>query len=410
VQLTIDVTNGSRITGSSYTFGVPAGDLVVGRSSASLDTRHDLGKYGHISVKWTYTAPATTVTNAGNLCFGGSTTSITRVVASASAQLALTFPCEGVVDVALSGTNLDLDSGQGLYASTSSQAPNPNIYYTLVSGSQTSSTGQLSVSGMKTTTTSLLFVDISTTSTASTGLLRSSHFASASLPASGLSTTNAAGKVSGTLTYSGSLGSTHLVVTGGDRNVSMTQSVRCLNPGADKADLNKAVSVQLAQGTVSGSANLRVCSAIKTTFGNGDTGTVMVIGPASSTTPAAGATPPAGVTPPTTGGSLPGAINVGNFPAITAISPAPGTPMSATPTITVTFAAALPAGAQLHIILLPSGGSAGMPAQLPNPVVSGNTATVTVTTALQAGTYKLLVSATDGSGGSSIYQGTYTVS
>ena len=418
VQLTIVVANGTGLSGGSYTFGVPASDLVVGRGSASLDTHHDLGKYGHLSVNWTYTSHATTVTNPPNPCYSmGAPTTITRVVASATAQLNLTIPCTGVVDVTLSGTNLDIDSGQGLYAPTSSQTPSQSIYYTMVSGNKTLSSSQLDVSGMKTGTMSLLIVDLSTDSMATTGLIRSSQYASDTLPPAGLSAVTAAGKTTGTLTYRGVLGSAHLVVTGGGQSMSMSRSVRCLNPNASKADLGKTVSMQITQGTVSGSVSLTVaCSAETKTFGAGDKGSVMVIGPASgggataNTTPVAGATPPPGVTPPTTSGSLPGAINIGNFPAITAISPAPGSPLPATGTITVTFASALPAGAQIHMILLPSGGSGGMPVQLPNPVVSGSTATVTISTALSAGTYKLMVTATNGSGGSSIYQGTYTVS
>ena len=417
VQLTIVVANATGLSGGSYTFDVPATDLVVGSSSASLDTHHDLGKYGHLSVSWTYTGHTTTVANPPNPCYGmGATTTITRVVASATAQLNLTIPCTGVVDVALSGTNLDIDSGQGLYAPTSSQTPSQSIYYTMVSGNKTLSSSQLDVSGMKTGTLSLLIVDLSTDSMASTGLVRSSQFASDTLPPADLSASTSAGKTMGTLTYRGALGSAHLVVTGGGQSMSMTQSVRCLNPNASKADLGKTVSMQITQGTVSGSVSLTVCSAVKATFGSGDKGSVIVIGPGSSggtsasTTPVAGATPPPGVTPPTTSSSLPGAINIGSFPAITAISPAPGSPLPATGTITVTFASALPAGAQIHVILLPSGGSAGMPVQLPDPVVSGSTATVTISTPLPAGTYKLMVTATNGSGGSSIYQGTYTVS
>jgi hypothetical protein len=283
----------------------------------------------------------------------------------------------------------------------------------MVGASKNSSTRLVSVDGMQTGTTSVLIVDVSTTnSMATTGLLRSSQFATDTLPSAGL---NAA---KGTLNYSGKLGTVHVTVTGG-RSISMSQAVRCINPSANKADLGKTVSMQITDGTVSGSANLMLCSAIKTTFGSGDIGLLMVIKPGTGTgpsfsgtpvpalTPPPGVTPPAGVTPPTTSGGLQGAINIGNFPAITAISPAPGTPMSTTPTITVTFASAVPAGAQVNMILMPSAG--GMPVQL-TPQVSGNTITATVTTALAAGTYKLIVSATNGSGGSSIYQGSYTVS
>jgi len=418
VQLAFNITNGSGRIGSTYTFAVPASDLVIGKSSASLDTQGHLGKYGHVKVQWTYTATATTVTNPPNSCtgMGGTSTKITRLVARATAQLNLTFPCEGIISVTLSGSNLDLDSGQ-VQAPSTGQSMTQSINYTMVSGMQSKSTSHLVVTGMKVGGLSMLFVSVSGTSTATTGLISTSHFATDDLLPAGLTTsTNAAGKVVGNVQYRGVLGSASFAVTGTGQTMNLSEPARCINPNANKADLSKTVNMSMTQASVTGSVNLMVCSAVKTTFGSSDTGTIMVISTASSSasTPVPGATAPPGTTPPSTSGGLSGAMSLKGFPAITQISPAPGSTISSTPTIVVTFASALPSDAQVAIMLT---GDSGTPT-VGQAVVSGSTATYTVDSSapLASGTYKLMVTATSPSAGSmAMYpappaQATYTVS
>jgi len=112
------------------------------------------------------------------------------------------------------------------------------------------------------------------------------------------------------------------------------------------------------------------------------------------------------VPPPVTDG-LPLALGSRGIPDIIGIDPAPGTPMSTKPIITVTFGARLPAQDYLVILL----SEPGREAALSDPVVHGNAATVTVDPSwpLTSGTYTLRVIATNSAGGDVYYQGTYTV-
>ena len=95
---------------------------------------------------------------------------------------------------------------------------------------------------------------------------------------------------------------------------------------------------------------------MKATFGSGDTGTVVVYGSAGAAQSAVS-------------GGLP-AQGSGDIPDIIRIGPAPGSP----PAIAVTFARPLPSHAYLVIMLSGPGGEAA----LSDPVVRGNSATVTI--------------------------------
>jgi len=403
VQLAIEVSNSAGTAGSTYTFSVPATDLVVGSSSASLDTHQDLGTYGHISVQWTMPHQADQIEIPGNPCYGTAATTATHLVASATARLDLSLPCEGVVNATLSDADLDLYSGQDVDLPQSNPSADQSIYYTSVTATKSLAAGKgLVVNATKSSKAARITLSVNSSSTAEMGLTGSSEFAGDTLPLAGLSTgTNHAGQPATTLTYHGTLGSVSLDFTGAGEAITASDPGRCVNPNAAKADLSKMVGEQQTRAAVEGSVNLTAaatCSALQTTFGAGDRGMVFVFGPPSLSSSAA---------PPGTSDVLP-AQGKGDVPDIEAISPAPGSSLAAARSITVTFARPLPAQAYLVIMLKgPSGAVA-----LSEPVVSASSATVTIgsSAALQPGTYTLDVSATSGSGGQVFYEGTYTVS
>ncbi len=402
VQLALTIRNAAGTSGSDFTFGVPASDLVLGSGSAGLDTHQHLGRYGTISVRWTYGAPPAQITLPADPCLGTAATSVTRAVAGASGRLALALPGEGSVDVPLGSAGLALDSGYNVRLPESNDLPDRRIYYTSVSATKSLGAGKsLLVTAINTGRTARITFTLRSSGAASTGLISSSHFATDSLPLAGLTTgTGKAGQPATTLTYKGALGSAGLAFTGSGEPMVASDKGRCVNPNAAAADLGKTVGEQLARAAVEGSVSLSATAAsgvLRATFGNGDLGMVAVYGP---TTAAAGV-------PSATGTGLP-VFGRGDVPGIRQIGPAPGGELSAARAITVTFAHPLPAHAYLVVMLEGPGGAV----PLSDPVLHGNAATVTLTSpaALEPGRYTLEVSATSRSGGQVFYDGTYVVS
>jgi methionine-rich copper-binding protein CopC len=385
VQITVAVDSGQvqRATGSNYQFSVPGSDLVIDakHGKASLDTHKHLGKYGHITVQWTYTSRATTVQIPADPCLGlaASATTITRVLATGDAQLALTFPCEGVVSAQLHGTNVDIDNGAAPVSPSSSSYP-ASVLFTDVVATRSSHTGSISVIAYKTKRgPSSLILSISNTLNATVGLLGTSHYATDTLAGSALTIDT---RPLASLSYRGALGTANLVFSGKGQSINATRPVRCINPNASKADLAKNLSVQMAQATVSGPVNLTACNAVKTTFGKGDTGIVMTtsLSTAPVATPPAGASPVPGVTPPSTGSM-----------SIVKTDPADGvTGVPTNVTFNITLSAAPAADAKVLMVLTaPSDPTA---TQMLQPTVSGTTVTATPAQSLKANTqYKLQV-------------------
>ena len=403
VRLTIDIASSGGTAGSEYTFTVPASDLQIANTSISLDTHQHLGAYGHMSVQWTASRQAEQVQIPGNPCYGRPAVPVTRVVASATAQLDLTLPCEGTVRGVLGGTNLDLDSGQDVSLQHGSPSPDRSIYYTSVSATKSLGAGKgLLLSATKTSTAARITVSAGASSAAGMGLTGSSHFATDVLPLAGLAAgTNHAGQAATVLTYHGALGSAGLAFTGTGETMATSDQGRCVNPSAATSDLGKTVGEQMTRASVEGSVSLTaaaVCSALQATFGSGDEGMVAVFGPAFL---AAGAAPSA------MSNTLP-APGRGDIPGIQQIALAPGGALGGARTITVTFAHALPAHAYLVIMLKGPGGAV----LLSDPVLHGGAATVSLgaSSALQPGTYTLDVSATSSTGGQVFYEGSFTAS
>ena len=263
------------------------------------------------------------------------------------------------------------------------------IYYTSVSA--TKALSKVSTSGTK--PSNMLMVDAEKRGTAATisimqqngwnvkkGLTSVMHFATGPLPLSGLTTgTSPLAK----LDYTGSLGTVHLAFTGS----LSTDTVKghCANPTAGSADLTKNVSKEHADtAQVTGKANVLACGRKlpTATFGTGDFGSVTEYVPATAASLAAS--------------GLPGAFSYG-FPNITNIDPAPGSTIkTATPTIKVTFASALPAGAQVMIMLTGPATAEG------NATEVGTTSTyafaVDSGSPLTSGTYKIMITAHAGTG------------
>ena len=385
VHLGIGIVNVGGLQ-SSYTFVVPASDLAIGNAGASLDTHAHLGKYGHISVRWTYVNQPATIQIPADSCFHSFARSITRIVASAVAQLNLTFPCEGSVIVALSGANLNLYRGQNVIPPSSSSSPGTEQISTSTSVGASKDMGatRLYVTASKQGKSAGIDISVSTGITASDGLVGISHFGWDALPVTGMTTgDNPAAKIN----YKGSLGTASLTFASTGTSTDYT-SANCALPGVPKADRNRTISRQNVEATVTGSVTLSVCGAVKATFGSGDQGYIIVTGPA-------------------TNGALPGSGTTGSYPSIVQISPPPGSPLSTAPTITATFAAAIPVAAHVAFTLVGPGGSATLPAA----VVTGKTAAVVVDSCspLKPGTYTLRVDASDNSSGDSYYSATVVV-
>ncbi len=385
VHLGISIANAGGLQ-SDYTFVVPASDLAIGSAGASLDTHGHLGKYGRISVRWTYAGQPATIQIPADSCSHSFARSITRVIASAVAQLNLMLPCDGSVIMALSGAGLDLYRGQNVIPPSSSSSPGTEQIHTSASVSASKNMGatRLQIIGLRQGNSAAIDISVSTSITTTTGLVDISHSGRDALPPAGLTT---GANPAAMLTYKGILGSASLTFASTQASTDYV-SAGCFLPGVAKADRNKTISLQSAQATVTGSVALNVCGAVAATLGGGDQGFVDVVGPA------------------TTGG-IPGSGTDGNYPAIVQMSPPPGRPLSTTPTITATFASALPANAHVTFALAGPGGSATLPAAL----VTGNTAAVVVDSCspLKPGTYTLRVDASDNSGADSYYSATVVV-
>jgi hypothetical protein len=395
VQLSISLNAGglTNIKGSSYTFMIPAKDLTVSAGkSASLDTRKDLGAYGRITAKWTFTpstAATPTATPTADACnpyaTGGG--NITRINASYTATISLNFPCEHAVQGTLAGTT-EIDNG-GIPATSSSTSVS-SLTYKAAMASQAATKQTISVIGYRMGDGSgTIMVSVTLPSNASTGLTNSQHFAMDKIvaPASSLSIANS----TATIAYSGVLGSAKLAFNGRGSPYSLSRPVKCYNPNASKADLAKSVQTSISQATVSGPVNMTACVPVKTTFVlpdpkkgvTGDTGTIIsmvLTSQPSSSIPTVAVTPPAGTTPvagqntPTTG--------AGGTVTVTSSTPANGaTGVSLTPSFSITLSAAPPG--PMMMVVMPAAsptGMSGMKPVMPVPATfdSSNTAAGTL--------------------------------
>jgi hypothetical protein len=373
VSVTISV-NGSQtqgLAGSTYQFDLPASDLVITATGAKLDTHKDLGKYGRITAQWTYTSRAKTIQGANN-CSPGVSTTVTRTLATASAKLSLTFPCDGAVNAQLHAKNVDIDSGAAPATSsnTGSRALS-SIYFTGAFATRNTKAGQLGVGAYKMTNgPSLFFVSIGTSSTAAVGLVNSTHFASDKLPSNGLTT---GANPAATLQYRGTLGSAKLQFARSGQSFSFTSSGACVYPGASAADQAKSVTLSTLQASVSGPVNLVACTTAKTTFGSGDTGVLISTSAAAANAPTP--TPlPGGVATPITVPTIP---STGGM-TVVKLTPADGaTGVSTTAPISVTLSAA-PKNNQVTMILTEVNNPAGV-VVLPPPTYDPATMTATTT-------------------------------
>ncbi len=388
VEITIEIADRSGATGSDYTFSVPASDLAVAANTASLDTHDHLGRYGHIGAQWTYAAHLAPFLVPADPCAGTPAQAATRAVASAKAELDLTLPCEGALRASIGGAKLDLYSGQDVHLPEESVSMGRTIYSTTVSAAKAlgHSSGLL-VSATTSGGESRITMSVDSSDGAASGLIASSHFVTDELSASGLST-GTSGQI--TLAYAGTLGRAHIVFTAKGGLQTATDTGRCINPNAAKAELDRTVEEQFSDAAVAGPVGLSVCGARQVMFGSGDMGTTVVYA-------AAGAD---------TSDSLP-ALGRGNIPSIMQVAPAPGTVLSPSPTVAVTFAGPLPAHAHVVILLEGPAGEAA----ISDPVVHGSTATVALGPGqtLQPGNYTLNIGATSSSGGEVSYTATYSV-
>jgi Bacterial Ig-like domain len=391
VEVTISV-NGSQTQGSTYKFDLPSSDLVVNGKGAKLDTHKHLGAYGHITAQWIYTSKSKTI-EGSNSCTPGISSTVTRILATGSAQLSLSFPCDGNISAQLHGKNLDIDNGNapGANSRATTNRGLTSIYFTGAFATRNTKTGRIGVGAYQMTGgPSLFFVSIGTSSTATTGLVSSTHFASDTLPANGLTTgTNPAA----TLQYSGALGSATLQFTGKGQSFSFTESGACVDPSASTADQAKSVSLSTSQTAVSGPVNLVACTTAKTTFGAGDSGVLISTSPATTTAPTAvpGTTPIVVPTIPTRSGTM----------SVVKLTPADGaTGVSTSTPISVTLSAT-PKNGQVTMILMEADNPAGVVVLPPATYDPGTmTATTTPATPLTANTkYKLTLVAVGASGG-----------
>ncbi|MDB5058880.1 MAG: hypothetical protein JWO59_2352 [Chloroflexi bacterium] len=414
VVLTITVHGSKTQKGasSSYQFSLPAGDLTVTRNlhprTAHLDTHQHLGQYGHITASWTYgTKGATLQTFNASGCTAigaASTTTITRFIASGSAMLDLTFPCEGAIRAQLKGTNLNIDSGQALALALNGdgiQGLGANLYFTTTAALRRTGTKQIVVGGFKISNgPASIFVSTSTDTHAATGLVNTTHIASDAMPAGGLSNPTSS---SAKLVYNGVLGSANLTFSRAGQSVSVNRAAGCVNPQAsDKATL---VSVQTAGGDVAGSASLAACGTVAVTFHAGDVGIVAVTGaPSASTSVTPVVTAPTPV--PGNGGAI---VSIGGL-GITSISPTNGaTGVSTSPIIHAIFTGTLEPN-KITVLLIEAGNPAGI-VMLPPPTLdaASNSISTTPAIALKPNTsYKLLVSALNSSGGMTSSNSTFT--
>jgi hypothetical protein len=414
VILTITIHGSKSLKGTSsiYQFSLPAGDLTVTRNlhprMAHLDTHQHLGQYGHITASWTYGTKGATLQTfnaSGCAAIGAApTTTVTRFIASGSATLDLTFPCEGAIRAQLKGANLNIDSGQALaLALSGGSIPGlgSNLYFTTTAALRRTGTKQIVVGGFKIGNgPASIFVSSSTDTHAATGLVSTTHIASDTMPASSLSNPTA---TSAKLVYNGVLGTANLTFARAGQSVNVNRAAGCVNPQAsDKATL---VSVQTTAGGVAGSASLAACGTVAVTFHTGDMGIVAVVGAPSAST---SVTPV--VTAPTPASGNGGAIvSIGGL-GITSISPANGTTgVSTSPVIRAIFTGTLELD-KVTVLLIEAGNPAGI-VMLPPPTLdaASNSISTTAAIALKPNTmYKLLVSALNNTGGMTSSNSTFT--
>ncbi len=395
----------SGVSGSTYTFTLPASDFHLGAGTASLDTQKDLGAFGHITAQWTFVTK--NESNAVN-CFG--TSSSQHLIASGSADFKLSFPCAGSLSGKIAGTNIDsaavTPTGSG-NVNRSSFNGLSSIYFSGASASQSSkgldlSVGAFSFGGQS----NFLYVTVGAGNSANAnqvagnglttskfGLTNYSHFASDKLASGAFTSTPG----SASLNYRGALGTAQITWKGKGSPFSLTMQGQCLSSSLTGAQATTTVVLASQEASLSGSAKVTACLSDKAGFRSTDTGTL--INTHKGTTPAAGA------------GSGPGAgagpsISSGSF-AVSSATPTDGaTGVSTSAAISVTFNAA--PGKVAQIILTEANNPTGI-VMLPPPTVSGNTITSTPPTPLKPNTqYKETVVAQGAAGGFVSYTATFT--
>ncbi len=387
VSIVVSLGESSGLSGGSFTFLVPAADLVLSATGATLDTHADLGRYGHIAVRWTTTGRPAYISMPADPCLGLAATTVTRAVSVAAAKLDLSLPCEGALHATLGSQASYLYSGTNVSLPRSGDVSQLATYATNVSAAKAAApSAGVSIDAGASSGGGTVRLTAYAGSNAALGLVAYRTFAGDALPSTGL-TTDATGTV--TLAYSGHLGKAHLVFTG--TGIPRTVSVIGRCSGASTQDAT-TVSEQLSDASVQGSLAMAACGLRQATFAAGDRGAILTYGRALS---AAAQSDP-----------LP-AIGSGNVPGITSVTPPPGAVLSPSPTLTVTFALPLPTGASIVIMLR----SSSKPGPVADPVVRGNTATIALLPqqSLKPGTYILSVGVTTLSGGSVFYKATYTV-
>jgi hypothetical protein len=380
VQLTVLAFSAAtqHPSGSTYTFTLPASDLSVTTKGATLDTHTDLGSYGHVSASWSYTSHSTTVQNA-SACTGGLTTTVQHTLATASAILTLTFPCEGKLSAYLSGTNLDVTQGALPPAAAGSSTTSlvHSLYFTAAIATKSTKTGTISVGGYTAGGRSLLLVSQTIKGSTGKGLTSSTHFSSDTLQARALTTGVNPAAV---LHYQGALGTANLTFTGKSQAFSITMPAICINPTAKGATRNTSLSVKTAQAAVSGTVSLSACGAVKATFGAGDIGSIMTTSPVSGGSGAG----------PTSGG--PG-TSFGSEISVTKVSPPDGATNVPTTTSFSVVLSAAPKNSHVMMIVTEANNPRGI-VMLPPPTFDAATKTATTTpaTPLKPNTrYKLQV-------------------
>lgn len=381
VKLRIDVFSGSLMhgfAGSSYSFSLPAGDLLVRGGSATLDTHNDLGAYGRVTAQWSYTVVPPRA-GATNPCTGSADASGSHLIVSGHAMLALTFPCDGAVNATLSGSNIDVDTGTLSAQSRSAMGLLQSVYFTALNASKTTATGSLDVAAYQFGPGQAeILASVTASNKTGAALTDATHYASDQLPAGAL----AIGKPTSTLRYKGNLGSATLTVTANGQSYNTSLSAECYSGKA--SDRNTRVSLASQSGSVRGTASLRACTAITATFGAGDTGIVL------ATNKGTGA---GGV------GSGP-SISSGSFSVVktTPSDGATGVPTSGPISVTLSGA---PKDGRVNIILIPSGNSSGAVFVQGGTYNSGNrTFTAPLSSPLAANTkYRMTVVAQGAAGG-----------
>jgi hypothetical protein len=406
-----------------YQFSVPAADLTVttnarspSKLTAVLDTHQDLGQYGHISATWTYGVKGTPlqIFDPANCLLGNIAlaATITRTDASGSATLNLTFPCEGAIQAQLQGANLAIDRGRALaIASSLDGIPGlgATLSFTLALADYQTSTNQVGVAGVRIKNGPTLLVVLtsspptqpgqSTRVPAGIGLVGTIHSAVVTMPADALTNPTAH---STDIVYSGVLGSANLHLAQSGTVFHYRQTVGCLNPEVSETDKGRSVAEQGNSAAVTGSISLAACGTITHTFpSNGSPyagGVVTTSGP--NRAPAVTAVLPASTPVPGIGSGASANVGTGGL-AIIGVSPADGaTGVSTSPIIRAIFSGT-PDPSQVTFLLMESVSPTAM-VMLPAPTFNAgsDSSATTPAVALKPNTaYRLVISATNSSGG-----------